>query len=492
MISGIFWGRGKSMNYSIVRHVVAWVIFFAGIFMLLPFLVGVYYKETAAWAYLITGAFCIGIGLIVKAKPVKNKVFYAKEGFVATALCWICFGLAGAVPFVLSGEIPFYIDALFESVSGFTTTGASILNNVEALSHASLFWRSLLNWIGGMGILIFVMAVMPLAGSYNMHLMRAESPGPSVGKLLPKVKQTALMLYSMYIVLTAMQIVLLRIFGLTNFQSVTTSFSTAATGGFGILNDSVASFTPAVQNIITVFMILFAVNFNVFFLLIMRKVKLAVKNEEVRYYFIIYGSVVALITINTLHCFGSVRAAIHHSAFTVASIMSTTGFSTVDYGTWPMFSQILLVMFMFIGGCAGSTGGGMKVSRIILLLKVAKNEMSYLIHPRRVRQIRLNGQPVNKETVRSVQAYLLVYICIGVVSILLVALDEFDVGTTFSSVVTALNNVGPGIGLVGPSGNFSIFSPLSKIVLILDMLAGRLELFPLVMLSWPGTWREWK
>ena len=343
-----------------------------------------------------------------------------------------------------------------------------------------------------MGILIFVMAVMPLAGSYNMHLMRAESPGPSVGKLLPRVKQTALMLYGMYIVLTAIQIILLRIFGLSNFQAVATSFSTAATGGFGILNTSSASFTPAVQNIITVFMILFAVNFNVFFLIVMRKLKMAVKNEEVRYYFIIYGSAVALITINALHCFQSVREALHHSAFTVASIMSTTGFSTVDYGQWPMFSQILLVMIMFVGGCAGSTGGGMKVSRIILLLKVAKNEMSYLIHPRRVRQIRLNGQPVNKETVRSVQSYLLVYICIGVLSVLLVALDEFDFGTTFSSVATALNNVGPGIGLVGPSGNFSVFSPLSKIVLILDMLAGRLELFPLVMLSWPGTWRKWK
>lgn len=480
------------MNYSIVRHVVAWVVFFAGVFMMLPFLVGLYYREGAARGYLIMGAVCICVGLIAKAKPAKSKVFYAKEGFVATALCWICFGLAGAVPFVLSGEIPFYIDALFESVSGFTTTGASILNDVEALSHASLFWRALLNWIGGMGILIFVMAVMPLAGSYNMHLMRAESPGPSVGKLLPKVKQTALMLYGMYIVLTLIQIVLLRIFGLSNFQSVTTAFSTAATGGFGILNTSAASFSPAVQNIITIFMIVFAVNFNVFFLLIMRKLKMAVKNEEVRYYFIIYGATVALVTINALHCFNSVREALHHSAFTVASIMSTTGFSTVDYGQWPMFSQILLVMIMFVGGCAGSTGGGMKVSRIILLLKVAKNEMSYLIHPRRVRPVRLNGQPVNKETVRSVQSYLLVYICIGVVSVLLVALDEFDFGTTFSSVVTALNNVGPGIGLIGPSGNFSIFSPLSKIVLILDMLAGRLELFPLVMLSWPGTWRKWK
>lgn len=480
------------MNFSIVRLITAWVLLFAGIFMLMPCLVALYYGESAGWSYLIMGIICIAAGFLAKRKPVTSKVFYAKEGFVTTALCWVLVSLAGAVPLVLCGDIPSYLDALFETISGFTTTGASILTDVEALSHTSLFWRSFINWIGGMGILVFVMAIMPLAGSYNMHLMRAESPGPSVGKLLPKVKQTALMLYGMYIVLTVIEIVLLGIFGLTPFEAMTTGFSTAATGGFGIYNSSVGGFSPAVHNIITIFMMIFGVNFNVFFLFLMRKPKAAIKNEEVRYYFGIYAAAVVLIVINAHQCFATVREAIHHSAFTVASIMSSTGFATVDYCQWPMFSQALLIFVMFVGACAGSTGGGMKVSRIIIILKLAKNEMSYLIHPRRVRQIRLNGQVIPKDTVRSVQAYVMVYISICAASVLVVALNEFDFGTTFSAVVTAINNIGPGIGLVGPTGNFSMLSPLSKLVLMFDMLAGRLELFPMLMLIWPATWRKWK
>lgn len=460
--------------------------------MLIPCLVAVYYGETAGWAYFISGVVCIVIGFLAKRNPVKSKVFYAREGFVTTALCWIVVSLAGAVPFVLCGDIPSYLDALFETISGFTTTGSSILTDVEAISHASLFWRSLINWVGGMGILVFVMAIMPLAGSYNIHLMRAESPGPSVGKLVPKVKQTALLLYGIYVMLTILEIILLGIFEMTPFEAITTGFSTAATGGFGIYNSSIGGFSPAVQNIVTIFMLIFGVNFNVYFLLLMRKPKAALKNEEVRYYFVIYAAAVVLIAVNSWQCFSTIRESFHHSAFAVASIMSSTGFATVDYCQWPMFSQTLLVFIMFIGACAGSTGGGMKVSRILIILKLAKNEMSYLIHPRRVRQIRLNGQTIPKDTVRSVQAYVMVYVSICAASVLLVALNEYDFGTTFSAVATALNNIGPGINLIGPTGNFSIFSPLSKIVLMFDMLAGRLELFPMLMLVWPGTWRKWK
>lgn len=479
------------MNYSIIRLIIAKVLIVIGVFMLAPCLVSFYYREGLAWAYAVPAAVCIFVGLVC-GKAAKSKVFYAKEGFVTVALCWVIMSLAGAVPYVLTGEIPFYIDALFETVSGFTTTGSSILTNVEALSKTSLFWRSFTNWIGGMGILVFLMAIMPLAGSYNMHLMRAESPGPSVGKLVPKVKRTAVYLYAMYIFLTALEFLILKILGVTFYEAITVAFSTAATGGFAVYNASIGAFSYGVQNVVTVFMLLFGVNFNIYFILLMRRPKEAFKNEEVRYYFIIYAAVVALITANVYSCFDSVRDALHHVAFTVSSMISSTGFATADYVEWPMFSQVLILFLMFSGACAGSTGGGMKVSRVLIILKLAKNEMSYLSHPRRVRQVRLNGQVVSKETTRSVQAFFQIYICIVVLSVILVSINELDFTTTFSSVVTTLNNMGPGLGVIGPTGNFSVFSPLSKIVLIFDMLAGRLEVFPMMMILWPATWRKWK
>lgn len=344
-----------------------------------------------------------------------------------------------------------------------------------------------------MGILVFIMAILPLAGGYNMHLMRAEAPGPTVGKMLPKVKRTAMVLYTMYIVLTFAEIIVLLIARVPLYEAFNLAFTTAGTGGFAIFNASVAVYTPAVQNILTVFMLLFGVNFNVYFILIiMHKPLWALKNEEVRYYLCFYVLAVVFIGINIHSMFASVGEAFHHSAFTVASIMTSTGLCTVDYCQWPMFSQAILMILMFIGACAGSTGGGIKVARILLILKIAKNEMSYMIHPRRVRQIRFDGRPIQKETERSVQAFIIIYICIAVFSFLILSLNRFDFATTFSAVIATLNNTGPGIGLIGPTGNYAIFSPLSKVMLMFNMLAGRLELFPLLMLFWPATWRKWK
>ena len=481
------------MNYSMIRLILAWVLRFAGIFMLLPCLVALYYKEATGWYFLFTAIVVILVGLLLGKKKVKSKVFYAKEGFVTVALCWICISIVGAIPFYLSGEIPVLIDALFESVSGFSTTGASILTDIEALSRTALFWRSFTHWIGGMGILVFIMAILPLAGGYNMHLMRAEAPGPTVGKMLPKVKRTAIMLYTMYVVLTIVEFVILLIAKVPVYDALNLAFTTAGTGGFGIYNASVAVYSHAVQNILTVFMLLFGVNFNVYFIfVIMHKPLWALKNEEVRYYLFFYVAAVVLVGANIYTLFASVGEAFHHSAFTVAAIMTSTGLCTVDYCQWPMFSQAILMLLMFIGACAGSTGGGIKVARIVLILKIAKNEMSYLIHPRRVRQIRFDGRPLPKETERSVQAFTITYICIAVFSFLVLSLNQLDFATTFSAMVSTLNNTGPGIGLIGPTGNYSIFSPLSKVILMFNMLAGRLELFPLLMLFWPATWRKWK
>lgn len=481
------------MNYSMIRMILAWVLRFAGLFMLLPCLVALYYKETTGWYFFVTALIVLLVGFLLGKKQAKSRVFYAKEGFVTVALCWICISFVGAIPFYISGEIPVFIDALFESVSGFSTTGGSILCDIEALSKTALFWRSFTHWIGGMGILVFIMAILPLAGGYNMHLMRAEAPGPSVGKMLPKVRRTATVLYSMYIVLTLTEFVILLFAKVPVYDALNLVFTTAGTGGFAIYNASAAVYTYAVQNILTVFMLLFGVNFNVYFMfVILHKPLLALKNEEVRYYLLFYGLASLFIGLNIFPLFDSVGEAFHHSTFTAASIMTSTGLCTVDYCQWPMFSQAILMLLMFIGSCAGSTGGGIKVTRIVLILKIAKNEMSYLVHPRRVRQIRYDGRVLPKETERSVQAFVITYICIAVFSFLIISLDRFDFATTFSATIASLNNTGPGIGLIGPTGNYSIFSPVAKVMLMFNMLAGRLELFPLLMLFWPATWRKWK
>lgn len=481
------------MNFSMIRLILAWVMKFVGLFLLLPCVVALYYREPVGGYYLLIAACVFVLGFLMGRKKPKKTAFYAREGFVTVALCWVIVSVVGALPFYISGEIPVFINALFEAVSGFTTTGASILTDVEALSHTAIFWRSFSHWIGGMGILVFIMAILPLSGGYNMHLMRAESPGPSVGKLVPKVRETAFTLYLMYVLLTVLMIIILTCTELTFFEAVNITFATAGTGGFGITNSGIASYSHLIQNIITVFMLLFGVNFNVyFFLIIMRKPKYVLKCEEIRYYLGIFAAVTLLIAFNARGSFDSLRESFHHTAFTVSSLLTSTGFGTADYCQWPMFSQALLLVTLCVGACAGSTGGGFKVSRAILLLKIAKNEMSYLIHPQRVRHIRFEGRVMAKDTVRTVQVYFIVYICIVVVSFLLIALNQLDFATTASSVFATLNNTGPGLGQIGPTGNYSIFSPFSKGVLIFNMLAGRLELFPVLMLFWPATWRKWK
>ena len=477
------------MNYSIIRYILSSVICFEGVFLALPAIVGAIYGEKEGTIYGIIAVICMLAGFAGRIRKPKSTTFYAREGFVCVSLSWILLSLVGALPFTLTGEIPFYIDALFETVSGFTTTGASILPSVEELSYCTSFWRLFTHWIGGMGVLVFIMAVLPLAGGSNMHLMRAESPGPSVSKFVPRVKRTAMILYGIYMVITIMEILAFKIAGMTLFDSVTLSFATVGTGGFALLNSSAASYSTAVQVIITIFMLLCSVNFTVYYLLLIKKGKEALLNEEVRYFFIIVFVSAIMIAINIRDSFGNFAEAFHHSIFQVASIISTSGFASCDFNLWPEFSKAILVMLMFVGACAGSTGGGFKVSRLIILVKAAKNEITAAIHPKSVNRVRINQKGVPDGTVRAVLVYLAVYVLIGGISFLIVSLDKYDMTTNFTAVMTTFNNVGPGLGAVGPTGNFGGFSVLSKIVMIFDMLIGRLEIYPMLVLFVPGTWR---
>ncbi len=478
------------MNYSIIRYILCRVLEFQALFLALPFVVGLIYGEREGFAYLVVGVSCLLAGVLGKLKKPKSTVFYAREGFVTVSLSWILLSVTGALPLFLSGEFSSYTDALFETISGLTTTGASILTDVEALSKCNLFWRSFTHWIGGMGVLVLILAILPLAGGYNMHLMRAESPGPTVGKLVPRVRHTARILYEMYIFLTVIQIILLLLTGMSPFEAMTISFGTAGTGGFGVLNSSIGSYAVASQVVITIFMILFGVNFNVYYLIRARKPIQAFKHEEMRYYLGIILAAILLITINIRGSFQSLFEAFHHAAFQVASIITTTGFSTVDFNMWPEFSKAILVALMFVGACAGSTGGGIKVSRVIIMLKMVKNELSYLIHPKRVRQVTMESRVVNKEILRSISVFFIAYIVIFAASTLLVSLDNLDFTTNFTAVAATLNNIGPGLNEVGPAANFSVYCQPAKFVLMFDMLAGRLELFPLLLLFSPSTWKR--
>ena len=478
------------MNYSIIRYLLCRVLEFQAMFLALPCIAALIYRERAGWAYAAVLAGCLLVGTLGKMKKPGSNVFYAREGFAAVSLSWIVLSVTGALPLYLSGEFSSYTDALFETISGLTTTGASILGDVEALSQCNLFWRSFTHWIGGMGVLVLIMAVLPLAGGYNMHLIRAESPGPTVGKLVPRVKYTARNLYKMYIVLTIIEIILLLITGMSVFESMTLSFGTAGTGGFGVLNDSIGSYRMISQAIITIFMILFGINFNAYYLLWQKKYLQALHHEEMRYYLGIILGAVLLITINIRGSFQSVLDAFHHAAFQVASIITTTGYSTADFNQWPEFSKFVLVLLMFIGACAGSTGGGIKVSRVVIMLKLVKNELSYLIHPKRVRQIHFEKHVVNKDVLRSISVFFIAYAIIYGLSVLLISLDELDFTTNFTAVAATLNNIGPGLGQVGPAENFSVYSQPAKYVLMFDMLAGRLELFPMLLLFAPSTWKR--
>ena len=478
------------MNYKIILHTLGWVLAFEAVCLLLPLICAAYYNEP----YISMLAFCIFIclaaGVLLMCIRPKNKAMYAKEGFIIVAMSWIVISVFGALPFFFSGFIPNFTDAVFETASGFTTTGASVLSDVEALPRCLLFWRSFTHWIGGMGVLVFLVAILPLSGGNNMHLIRAESPGPSVGKLVPKVRATAKLLYGIYIFLTILQVILLLIGKLDFFDSLLLSFGTAGTGGFSIKNSGQAGYSSYVQIVITVFMIIFGVDFSFYYLLMLRKFKPALHSGEVRAYFCIIFSAILIISINCFGVFGDVFTTVKHAAFQVGSIITTTGYSTADFDRWPELSKTILVLLMFIGACAGSTGGGIKVSRVIILLKTVVKEIKIAAHPQSTHKITVSGRMVEHETMRAVNVFMVSYLAVFVVSLLLISIDNLDFTTNFTAVAATLNNIGPGLSMVGPTRNFSVYSNLSKLVLTFDMLLGRLEIFPILILFSPYTWKR--
>ena len=478
------------MNGSAITFIIGWILNIEAALMLPSCAVALLYRERCGWAFAVTMALCLAIGVPRVMMGMKRKVFHARESLVTVSLSWVMLSVMGALPFFLSGTIPSFVDALFETVSGFTTTGASILPAVEGLPRCMLFWRSFTHWIGGMGVLVFLLSILPLTGGYHMNLMKAESPGPSVSKLVPKVQSTAKILYGIYIVLTLLEIVLLLLGGMPLFDALTTAFGTAGTGGFGVRNDSIAGYSPYLQYVITVFMILFGINFNVYFLILIRRAGQLIHSEELWTYLGIIGGSILAITINISSMYGTLEETFRHAAFQVGSIITTTGFATTDFDQWPQFSRTILVLLMFIGACAGSTGGGIKVSRLLILMKTVRREFHCYLRPRETRCLRLEGHPLENEVVRSVNVFLITYVVLFSLSVLLVSLDEYDLVTNFTAVAATLNNIGPGLNLVGSTQNFSLFSPAVKLLLTFDMLAGRLELFPVLLLFFHRTWKR--
>lgn len=479
------------MNLPMIGYIVGCVIEIEAVLMLLPALVGLLYGESSGLVFLLCAVAAALVGLISIHKKPRNTSMYAREGIVATALSWLVMSAIGAAPFSITGQIPHYLDALFEMVSGFTTTGASILSQVEALDRCMLFWRSFSHWIGGMGVLVFMLAILPMAGGQNLYLMRAESPGPTVDKLSPKMRSSAAWLYGIYLGLTVLCFIFLKIGGMSVFDAICLTFGAAGTGGFGTLSSSFADYSMFCKVSVTVFMLLFGMNFNFYYLLIFRKLKYALKMEEIRWYLLVFFFSSGAILLNLYHA-GILEngAEAIDAFFSVSSVMTTTGYATVDFNLWPTFSKIILVTIMFTGACAGSTGGGIKISRFVIYFKAVSKELRRLAHPRSVRHLRLDGKTVDDDVVQNTFVYLVVFVLIYGVSVLLISLDGLDTTTTFTSVAATINNIGPGLGLVGPAGNFAMFSWLSKIVLIFDMLAGRLEIFPLVIFFLPATWKK--
>lgn len=486
------------MNFSIIKRTVGWILLFEAIFFTVPMLTAIVYWEREFFYFLLCAGICLAVGgLLLIGKP-KNRNIYAKEGFVIVALCWIVMSIFGCLPFLFSGAIPSFIDALFETVSGFTTTGSTILlgEQIDTMAKSLLIWRSFTHWVGGMGVLVFLMAFVPLNGARNLHLMQAESTGASVNKLVPKIRHTAIILYSIYFAMTILQFILLASGGMPIYEALNVAFATAGTGGFAVKSSGMLEYSSYMQIVTTVFMLLFSVNFASYFLAFKGKIKDAL-NAEVRVFFTVVIIAITAITLNLCFTNGYVGATftdtgdvIKHSAFTVASIISTTGFSTVDFNLWPTFSKVVILLLMFIGACAGSTGGGMKVSRHMVLCKGASHEIRRMLHPKQVKKITMDGKVVEHEVVRSINAYLVAFIAVFIVSIALISLDGKDFTTSFTAVVTTMNNIGPGLGEISPTGNFAEFSVLSKIVFIFDMLAGRLEIFPMLILFAPTTWRK--
>ena len=485
------------MNFRMVSYLIGQILRVEGLLMLLPLTCAMVYHESPIYtSFFIPIVVLISLGSVLAFKMPQKQEIYAKEGFVVVGLSWVLLSVFGAMPFLLSGTIPHFFDALFETASGFTTTGASILKNVESLPRSILFWRSFTHWIGGMGVLVFTLAVLPKSNERSlrlMHVMRAEVPGPVVGKLVARIKSTARILYGIYIVLTMAEILLLLAGKLPFFDAVCHAFGTAGTGGFSVWNDSIAHYNSAyVDGVVSLFMLLFSLNFNLYYLLLLRQVRPVLKNTELRWFLSIVALSTAAIMYDIRHLYPGVLHSFRYALFQVVTVISTTGFSTTDFNQWPVLSKTILAILMFIGACAGSTGGGLKVGRVLLLLKTFVREVRYMLHPRSVRVIRTDGKRVDEETVRGTASYFIAYMCIFSVSVLLLAVfDEFDLVTNFTAVSSCMNNIGPGLGhLVGPSGNFSLFTDPSKLLLTFDMLAGRLELFPMLLIFSPSTWKN--
>ncbi len=458
--------------------------------LVLPLIVALLYGE-AAYPFLIPMALLVLIGLLLGVRRPARTALYARDGLAIVALAWIAVSAFGALPFVISGDIPFYVDAFFETVSGFTTTGASILTEVESLSRGGLFWRSFTHWVGGMGVLVFVMAILPMSDGHGMHIMRAEVPGPTVGKLVSRMSDTAKILYGIYLALTLVEIALLLAGGMPLFDACIHSFGSAGTGGFSCRNLSVGAYqNPYFDIVIGIFMLMFGVNFNLYYFLLIRRFRDVFHSEELRSYLLIVAAAVVAITVDIAHLYDSVSTSLCHAFFQVSSIITTTGYATTDFNAWPTFSKGILVVLMFIGACAGSTGGGIKVARVVILVKASYGDMRRMLHPNAVSTVWFEGKPLTDRNLRGVHLFLTVYILVFTVSFLLLSLEQFDLVTTFTALAACINNIGPGLELVGPMGNFSAFSPWSKLLLSFNMLVGRLEIFPMLLLCAPSIWKR--
>ena len=471
------------MNTRIIKNTLGLVLYFQAAFLMLPCAVSFIYREHEGRGFLISAVLCLILGVLLRIRKPENRNYYAREGFAIVALSWIVLSVTGALPFVISGEIPSFTNALFETISGFTTTGASILGDLDGMSRCCLFWRSFTHWIGGMGVIVFIVAVMPMTGGQNMHLIRAESPGPAVSKLVPKARQSAMILYLIYLILTLVQMLLLAFVGMPIFDAMTITFGSAGTGGFAVRTSGMADYTMLMQAIIIVFIILYGINFNFYFCLLGTHKKDAFRITEVRWYLGIIAASVLLVTFNIRGFYDSILTSLHHAAFQVASIMTTTGFATADFNAWPALSKTILVILMFIGACAGSTGGGLKVSRVVILLRSVRQDIVKMLHPRSVTKVMMDGKAVSKEMIQGVSTYLATYVLIFAAScLLLAAAENTDLETIFTAVAATINNIGPGLSGVGPMTNYAGLASVSKWVLMFDMLAGRLELYPMLIL----------
>ena len=478
------------MNTRMIARILGTVLLCLSALLLLPLLTGVIYGEPiTGFVVTIILSAVLGFGLRM-LKPNRTDI-YAKEGLVCVGLSWVLMSMLGALPFVISGDIPFYIDAVFETCSGFTTTGASILTNVELMSRSCLFWRCFTHWIGGMGVLVFVMAVLPMSESHAMHIMRAEVPGPTVGKLVPRAKQTARILYCIYFGFTVAETILLMLGGLSFYDSLLHAFGTAGTGGFSTRAASVGAFNSAyVEMVIAGFLILYGMNFNLYYFVMIGKVKEALKSEELHWYITLIIGCTAAVAVGITKMYGGFATALRHAFFNVMTIMSTAGFGTQDFTQWPGYIQVILVLLMLIGACAGSTGGGLKVSRVILLFKTAAADVKKVVHPRTVQRVSMDGKRVSAETTHAIYTFFALYIMLLFFCTLVVSLDGYDYTTNFTAALSCISNIGPGLSLVGPTGNFAIFSTLSKLTLTVTMLLGRLEIYAVLILFIPSTWQK--